>query len=227
VGALLEPVGPLGAATYWRRRLVVIAVLLVALWLISRIGGDDESASAADQGDISVTEPDLPVPAMTPSPPVTGPDATDSAAATADPTPDAAGSPTGATQGVQVCSDGELSLAVVPSTARYAPDVKPTLALAVRTTGRAPCTRDLGPTEVALVITSGQDRIWASADCARPAPDVRVLTPGDPVTLQVTWARVRSTPGCPSAGATARPGTYVATPIAGEQTGRAASFLLD
>jgi hypothetical protein len=118
-------------------------------------------------------------------------------------------------------------LSVAADTARYAPDAKPVLKLAVGTTGAAPCTRDLGPAALGLVITSGQDRIWGSQDCSTAPADVRVITPGTPVTLEIAWDRVRSQPGCASAGSAARPGYYVVTPVAGKVTGQQTSFLLD
>ena len=247
MGALLEPVGPLSAGTYWRRRLIVIAVLVLALWFISRLGAQDGSASAADDGEVSATESARGTLAPTPSPTEAGPAAANPGAATdgssapsstaAPPDPTAAGKSSGAaanpgaspgaTDRPRPCGEGELSLAIDSSAARYAPDTRPKLALAVKTTGAAPCTRDLGPSGLGVVITSGQDRIWASQDCSTQAADVRVLTPGTPVTLEMTWDRLRSEPGCASVGAPARPGTYVATPVAGKRTGEQASFLLD
>jgi len=246
VGALLEPVGPLGAGTYWRRRLTVIAVLLVLLWLITRIGGDDESASAADGNAVTVTTPSPSAPEPSPStdtggvgdsaspPPTEVPLVPPTAGPASDPTPGAAGqpaapegTPTTAAHGPQPCRAGELSLTVDPSSARYAEAVPPELKVTVDTTGAAPCTQNLGASVLGVVITSGQDRIWGSRDCATATPDVRVVTPGAPVTVPIAWNRVRSAPGCPSAGAPARAGTYVATPVAGDRTGKRASFLLD
>jgi hypothetical protein len=118
-------------------------------------------------------------------------------------------------------------LALTANSTRYAPDAKPVLRLAVSTTGAKPCTRDLGPAALGVVIVSGQDRIWGSQDCSTAPTDVRVVTPGTPVTLDITWDRVRSEPGCDSAGAAARPGYYVATPVAGKHTGEPTSFMLD
>ena len=118
-------------------------------------------------------------------------------------------------------------LTVTADTARYAPDAKPRLNLAVGTSGTAPCTRELGPAGLGVVITSGQDRIWGSQDCSSAPTDVRVLTPGTPVTLEMTWDRVRSQPGCAPTGSVARPGYYVVTPVAGKVKGQQTSFLLD
>ena len=253
VGALLEPVGPLGAGTYWRRRLTVIAVLLVLLWLITRIGGDNESASAADGSETTVTTPGPT--ALEPAPdgasepagtdPSGGADAASpqstsaplvppAAGPSSDAVPGAAGLPgapmgeaTEAPQGPQPCRPGELSLEAAASSPRYAEDARPELTVTVRTAGATPCTQDFGPRALGVVITSGQDRIWASRDCGAATSDVRVLTPGTPVVVPVTWNRVRSEPGCPAAAASAQPGTYIATPVAGDRTGQRASFLLE
>ena len=234
VGPLLEPVGPLATRTYWRRRGVLIAVLLIVLWLITRlVGGDGGSASAADDGAVSVTQPRVgtQTPSPGPSAPSTDPGAGDAATnappapGAVPPTPPGTSPPT--LVAVPPCNEAELTLAVTADTERYAPEAKPKLTVAVGTSGAVPCTRELGPAGLGVVITSGQDRIWGSQDCSSAPTDVRVLMPGTPVNLDMTWDRVRSQPGCASAGAPARAGTYLAIPVAGEGTGDPTSFLLD
>jgi hypothetical protein len=234
VRALLEPVGPLGAGTYWRRRLVLVAVLLVVLWLMTRLGGDDRSASAADESPVAQPGAGTLRPTPSPSPAGSDPPPGDSASGpqpaptgTVSRTPPAPAPAGGSPQAPRPCSDADLALALTANATRYGPDAKPVLRLAVSTTGAQPCTRDLGPAALGVVIVSGQDRIWGRQDCSSAPADVRVVTPGTPVTVEITWDRVRSVPGCASAGAATRPGYYVATPVAGKQTGEPTSFLLD
>ena len=237
---------------------MIIAVLLVVLWLVTRLGADGGSASA-DDSPVSVTEPGAGTLGPTPSagstdparPGATVPPPAASGAAAPGTTPSgttpsgatsSGATPSGATPSGTAapgtpaparlvptlpCKTEELELAVTADTARYAPDVKPKLSLTVGTSEAAACTRDFGPDALGLVITSGQDRIWGSQDCSSAPTDVRVLTPGTPVTLEMTWDRVRSQPGCAPTGSVARPGYYVVTPVAGKLTGQQTSFLLD
>jgi hypothetical protein len=185
-----QPVGPLPAAVYWRRRAVALAVvigLLVVLGgLLGRLGGDDE--------------PDvLAVP--TPS----------ASAGEAAPTPSATPEPVGP------CGDDVLEVQGTAEAADVAVGAGTRLVLTVRNTGTVPCTRGLGQGAVELVVTSGEDRVWSSDDCA-PGGDEGVveLAPGDVQTARATWPGTRSAPGCPPDQPVAQAGTYRVTARVGE-----------
>ena len=181
-----RPVGPLPAATYWRRRAVVAAVvlaLLVGLGLLLGGGGDDTLTPA----------PADPPPAEATGEPSAG--ATPSATPTA-----AAPAP---------CPDDALAVTATSDAQSYASGEDAVLTLTVRNTGTTPCTRALGQGAVELVVTSGDDRIWSSDDCA-PGGDegVEVLEPGAERSARATWPGTRSAPGCSPDQPTAQPGTY-------------------
>lgn len=62
--------------------------------------------------------------------------------------------------------------------------------------GAAPCTLDAGRTARELVITSGADRVWSSADCDSVGPRMLLLAPGNQDAETVEWPAERSAPEC-------------------------------
>lgn len=187
-----QPVGPHEAATYWRRRAAVaLAALLVLLLATLPLGGDDEPDRLAGA-----------TPAATP---------------TADPTADPAADPTADPTGGDVCPDTALEVLATADADSYPAGGTARLELTVRNTGTVPCRRALGQGAVELVVTSGDDRIWSSDDCAPGGPqDEVVLPPGGTSTARASWATVRSAPSCPGDQPAAAPGTYRVTGRVGE-----------
>ena len=84
-------------------------------------------------------------------------------------------------------------------------------------TAPGPCTFDLGPTQLHLVVMSAGRVIWDSADCARGSGTQSTrLTRGVPVEEYFTWNRAITLPGCITLASSARPGSYQAqakTPV--------------
>ena len=204
-----HPVGELPARVYWRRRLVLLTLLLVllggAVWLgftlLAGRDGDDATASSATSS--------LPVPALervvpslsavaTPSPPATVPPVVEPQASAPGPV---AGGP---------CTDEMLSLEVrTPGSA--AVGSKPTFELAVANISAVPCTRalDKGLQEIVMLDGAGT-RVWGSNDCFPEASsDPRTLAPGEVVTLPIVWSGLTSEPTCTAPRGAPAPGTYV------------------
>ena len=188
-----RPVGPLPEATYWRRRAVValaaLALLVVSVLLLGAASGDDTLE---------------PAPGATPQPTDTD---------TPSPTPSASAA------AVEECPDDVLEVQARTDAADYAVGARATLTLSVRNTGDAPCRRALGQGAVELVITSGDDRIWSSDDCAPGGgADEVVLQPGASQTARASWPGTRSAAGCPPDQPPARAGTYRVTGRVGDLT---------
>jgi hypothetical protein len=71
------------------------------------------------------------------------------------------------------------------------------------------CTWTLSGRTLALKITSGNDLIWTTTECARAIPQQDlVLRQAEPTRVRLTWDARRSEPGCPVRTAWALPGTY-------------------
>jgi hypothetical protein len=209
VPGVLHPVGKLPAAVYWRRRLVlltlVVAVLGGGAWLAVSLLSTRDSASGA-----STAASTRPVPALervvpslsavaTPTPPLV-PTPTTAVAPPAVPDP-VAGGP---------CTDDMIGLQVrTPRSA--AVGSKPTFELLVSNVSAVPCVRalDKGFQELRLFDLAG-NRIWGSNDCFPEASsDPRTLAPGEVVTIPLVWGGLTSELTCTAARVAPPAGNYV------------------
>lgn len=205
-----QPVGPEPASTYWVRRAVLAAVVLVVLWgLIALLtgGGDDTLDTAAD-GER---------PSASPSPseePTDEPTEDPSGSPSAEPSESASPSPSAEARS---CADADLQLTAKADKQVYKLGESPVLVLTVRNASDTACLRDLGQGASELVVTSGPDRIWSSDDCSPGGPPgPRVLDPGQEDVQRLTWGATRSRPGCEGDKAAVAPGTYVVSGRNGE-----------
>ncbi len=206
-----RPVGPESAQTYWIRRAVLAAgVLLVVVLLLQLLVGGDGDDDRLAQADPAATATPSPGPTPTPS---VDPSAT----------PDPSASPSAAP-----CTDEVLQVEAVAGEQSYAVGEQPRLELRITNTGTAPCARDLGQAQVELQVVSGDDRIWSSDDCAPGGEaDLTVLQPGAAETSTVTWPGTRSQPGWQGDDEPADAGTYRVLGRVGELTEEGASFVLE
>ncbi|MGY1664822.1 MucR family transcriptional regulator [Geodermatophilus sp. SYSU D00696] len=206
---MLHPVGPLPSAVYWRRRLLVLAVLLAVLggggWLgVSLLTGSGDSAAAAGSSSSPAGTPalDRVVPSLasvrTPTP----------APSTTPPPPQQPAPP--AQQADAPCGDDVIALEVrTPGTVPAGS--APVLELVVTNTAPVPCTRVLDKQLQEMVLLDGAGaRLWGSNDC-RPetSSDTRTLAPGEQVVFPLTWSGLTSEPTCTAARVPVGPGTYV------------------
>ncbi len=211
VALVLHPVGPLPAAVYWRRRLVVLVVLLAVLagvgWLlISLVSGSGSSAAAT--GSTTSSEPvgtpalDRVVPSLagvqTPTPP---PSTTPPAPAPPAAPAQEAGAP---------CGDDVVTLEV-RTPGSVASGSSPVFELVVTNAAAVPCTRVLDKQLQEMVLLDGAGtRLWGSNDCQPEASsDTRTLAPGEQVVFPLTWSGLTSEPTCTAARAPVAPGSYV------------------
>ncbi|GLU47387.1 hypothetical protein Nans01_17380 [Nocardiopsis ansamitocini] len=95
----------------------------------------------------------------------------------------------------------------------YGSGVKPRFRLTAVNTGDQTCTVDVGDKAMQLRVTSGEDRIFSTADCVEgtAATDKQQLRRGIPHISDVNWDRKRSWTDCRGSDVDARPGTYVVT----------------
>jgi hypothetical protein len=209
-----HPVGALPARVYWRRRLLVLALLLAVLgggtWLGIALltGGDGDLATAAASSERTTARvPALdrvvpPVARVATPTPAEVPLATEDTGAVAPaPTGPVAGGP---------CTDEMIALTVrAPGT--VAVGSKPTLELVVTNVSAVPCTRTLDKAQQEIALFDGAGtRVWGSNDCFPEASsDLRTLAPGETLAFPLVWGGLTSEPGCTATRATPSPGTYV------------------
>ncbi|MFV2175101.1 hypothetical protein ACFHW2_14550 [Actinomadura sp. LOL_016] len=173
-----------GGERYWRRRVAALAgvlgVVVVLAWGCVR-GTDEEPVTRTVAG------------AATPPPPPTAmPTVTVTVTTTPTPAEDGA-----------ACAEDDVVVTFGAASKTYAKGEDPAFRVTVVNTAENACEFDTGSLDVR--ITSGDDRIWSSAECRDAGAARPSLRRGVPYVREIAWDRRR---GCD--GAPARPGTYVA-----------------
>lgn len=220
MNTVLNPVGPQPARVYWVRRLVVLVlvaavVTAVVMALGAARGGAadgatpaDEAAAAVDDGAAEATGEQAAAEQTSVEQTVGEETAPQDAEEPSDP---------GA-----ACTPEGLTATLVADATSYPAGTTPTFTVTLTNSGRSACTVDAGPANQALVVTSGADRIWSSADCPADAGGERLLllAPAAAEAMPVAWTRVRSDEACSTDLPEPRPGTYTAVAVvAGVQSG--------
>lgn len=222
---VMHPHGPESQNTYWLRRVFVVVAALVTLsllwWVVSALfgGNNDQTVTATPQNPQSLaTMGDMPTPSPSPS---TSSSATPSgssspsasASASASATPSDSASPSESTSPTPsasaTCASSDVALSI---TGDRSPSTAKGTALSVGFTSARGCFADFSELPVSVVVTSGPDRIWTSAHCAKWAPSgIMKLAAGKEQTFTVNWPAKRSKDGCALRTDALRPGTYRAT----------------
>jgi hypothetical protein len=219
VAFVLDPVGPLPASVYWRRRALALAVVIVVLllgWAVLPGGGNDEPRDAAGAaGSASPTVPAAAPTELTASPPSDDPgrpgdgDAVDAGGATATTSAPAPTTPKPPPPAPKACADAALQVTVAPRHPAYSVGQSPILDLRVRNVSALACTRDLGAGQQEIVLFRGTLRLWSSNDCFPDSTrSVQLLRPGAVQTSSVTWSGLVSRPKCAGTRTRVGPGTY-------------------
>ncbi|HET9170857.1 MAG TPA: hypothetical protein VFN97_15575 [Actinospica sp.] len=218
MGTFRNPVGPLPASVYWRRRLVLLGIPLFVIALVAYActgtSGSPQNTAGPGAGHTASSSPTgviTPGASETASGPPgnsypTGPSNSGSAGAGSGGTGSAsagasAGSSAGASAGTTQVASGAaagcaLSLTIAldqtssSGTVQYAAGTYPTFKITASDSGSANCTVDVsGKGLVVSVMPLGTTKpIWSSAVCSS-ASDLRVLGPGDAQTYPVVWKR--------------------------------------
>jgi hypothetical protein len=218
VSSVVDPVGPLPKAVYWRRRLIVLVVALLALFLLLRACGGADGAPVSDPSgtDPATTDqasdaPGTSTPSPSPSPMERPTTAATTTAAVA----------TGA------CADDAIAVTATVAEEQYPVGGPVPIRFVVRSTAEQPCTRDVGAAANTVTIRSEGRRIWVSDDCTPGGdPDVRTLRQGEAFAVTVTWQGDVSRPGCESPRPKAPAGAYEVLGRNGDVTGPPDRFTL-
>lgn len=195
MGSLLQPVGAQPRWVYWARRAVVLLALaaVVGIGFVLFRPPDDPNIAAVPAGPSSTT------PSQTPS---TTPSATESSSPT----------PTG-----PVACDKTNTGVDLAAYKKVKQDAKQPFRIAVTNTGGVACVLDLTAANFSLTVTSGKDRIWTTADCAKWVPAKKqTLKQQKAYEFTIEWGVDRSGSGCKLAKSLLNPGTYVATALFAE-----------
>ncbi|MBC6459835.1 hypothetical protein HKK72_18365 [Actinomadura sp. HBU206391] len=185
-------------------------------WGCSGGGGNDKDRSIHNAAGLST-----PTPVSTVSVPVATPTVTITATAKV------TVRPSSPVRIGDACAPGDVVVNLDSKADAYRGKARPQFLISVVNTGKRPCTFGVGPKELELRVTSGPDRIWSSAHCARgDGSSIRLLKRGIPYAETVTWDRKRSANGCGGSRSLARPGTYVVAVKADHQRPKREVFRL-
>jgi hypothetical protein len=193
----------LPARVYWVRRLMVLGIAALLVVGIAKMLGGSSDGSSGDDTAQNVAARSQHTQGPVASSPATGDSAT-----------------SGKHHGKQ--ADDPVTPVVMPSGPCAASDVAITPSVPEPVAGRdislvldissletPACTWTISGKTLALKITSGNDLIWTTTECARAIPQQDlVLRQAQPTRVKLTWDARRSEPGCPVRTAWALPGTY-------------------
>ncbi len=194
MGSLLHPVGARPGWVYWARRAGIIAALVVVIAIVVMAFRPSDSANitAVPAGSPTASQSVAATPTVTETP-----------TETASPTPTG---PLGCDQ-----TNSGVSLAGYQKVKQ---DAKQSFKLGVKNTGGQPCVLDLTATNFSLSVTSGTDRIWSTADCAKWVPaKKKTLKTQQSYEFSIDWSVYRSAEGCKAVKGNLKPGTYVAQAV--------------
>ncbi len=176
-----EPIGPLPASVYRRRRRLAVAVAVgvamsIGTLMTSAASSEDSPASATAEAGPSVQPPEvatMPVGSPVQAMPVAG--------------------------AVPECTDPMIAVRAEVEQTEHRVGQKSTFRLVVTNIGAQPCMRDLDPARMEVVVRSEDPatRLWSSNDCGDESTvDRRTLLPNQPLGFRVMWSGRTSTPGC-------------------------------
>jgi hypothetical protein len=238
MSTVLHPVGPQRARVYWVRRLlvvlVVVALVVLVTTAVSWLRGDrDGAAAAAATGTSAAATPDG---AASAGDDTAGDEArggasaddAESAAAAAGDEDDAETEDDAAATPVD-CTPESLQLTLTSPEVEFDAGTTPVLTATVTNVGDVPCTVDAGAAAREVVISSGEDRVWSTKDCATEESASRQLLLGEGAAdaVEIEWARVRSADGCPSGLPEPKAGTYQAVATLGKLSSQTVVFILE
>jgi hypothetical protein len=225
---MLNPIGRLPSQVYWRRRVLLIGLVLIvsfaAGWVfIGGASGDPDGTQTAGST-VSTARPPLDEQAIPgleqvlPSLVPPAPAASSTPAAGSTPPPGSAPSPIPAPAPDPApiepgpCPDEAIGLTVGSEFPEYAAGSKPLLGLNVTNLGAVPCLRDLDlALQVWGLFAADGTRLWGSSDCyPEPSvPNVVLLQPGQVATFTIIWSGLTSEPTCSVDRDALGPGTYI------------------
>ena len=224
------------SATYWRRRVVVLAagmaVLGLPVWAVNEAfggsqapgqgpprshaghAGDPGARPRAEHGQSQAPARQI---ADLGSRPRARPPAAHRGASTAP----------SRRPGPQTCARGAVLLSLRTTRHRYGPGEQVTFVVGAAAAKSRPCRLDLGSRFTSVVVASAGTPLWDSSSCLRGTGSRAViLRRGAPAVLRVTWDRRTSMSGCPGQGTAVAAGAYTAAAFNGQLHSQATTFAL-
>jgi hypothetical protein len=201
MSSLLRPVGHLPASVYWFRRGLVFAVVVLLVFLISRLfagGGNDARNTAATD----------PQPNPSGAPPATGPSTAASTSRTPKTTPTPTPSKTTPPADL-TCKGADVRIDALPGNRKIVSGSVLNFVVQLAPLGDG-CKATIGADTLTVTVMSGKDLIWSTTQCAKAIQTATlVVAKGKQSAITVPWNGQRSGPGCLPGQPVAKPGTYI------------------
>ncbi|MGW6279116.1 hypothetical protein [Kribbella sp. NPDC055071] len=212
MSSLLRPVGHLPASVYWFRRGLVLAVVVLLFFLVSRLvpgGGDADNTAASG-------------PQPNPSGAPVGPTATPSATPkTTEKKSDKTTEPTKTSPPAdKKCAGSDVTIAVLPGSRKVVSGSILNFVVQLNAVSDE-CKATVDSTQLVLTVQSGKDLIWTTTHCGKAIlAATLVVAKGKQAATTIGWSGQRSGPGCLPGQPVAKPGTYT---VKAEFDGRASA----
>jgi hypothetical protein len=210
---MLHPVGDLAPSVYWRRRVMLLAALVLAgvsCYAIFLRDGGGGAPAASGSGGASGLSPSTSNSSVQTSGAGSSPASTSSSPA-----------------GPQACSAGQLTIAAASSATSYPAGAKPTVAIVVTNKGPAPCVQDLSDGQIELRVYNGSARVWGSHDCLiQPGSAPATLPVGQPIRREIQWSGLSSRPACAGTRTRVAGGRYTQFAYLAGRQGSTSTFTL-
>jgi hypothetical protein len=235
-------VGPPGgfqaapAATYWRRRFVILAIglclLAAASWTLSQaLMVSPSTPHRSGRSGQATGRNTMPSGTRDASERTSGDAAGQASASRGQGSAAGPGAshqpaprPSATTSGFSgfkpaFCSWHSIVLSLSAAQVHYGPGEQPSFSLSIVSTQPTACSFNVGPGHLALVIKEGPARIWSSADCVNGSGSlVAALHRGVPTLVTIDWNRRTSSPGCSGPARSVPAGTYTGYAVDGSLT---------
>lgn len=208
MSSIARPTGHHPKGVYWRRRFVLITVVLLIIWGVTRLlpGGDDSDPKAAPADTPSTATPKTSAPAAAPTAepsttPTTRPRDRERSKkiVTVPVTLDAA---TGS------CQIDKVKVQPSVQTEAYDKGAVP-ISLAFSTTQEQACSLDLNTARLLVGVATDDSSVWDTRTCkVDPAPSKLQLNPTWSTRTTLTWSGRRAGEECKTGASFAQVGSY-------------------
>jgi hypothetical protein len=192
-------VGSLPASVYWRRRALVLGVLLLAVIILWTSCSGPSKSDASKNAAVNATDSPTPTPSPAASilTPTIGGLTSSPTQFTAPPTADPSDSTGANAAATTPCADADLLLTAQPETALAPNGAYIKFFFKIKNVSARPCTRNLGADHQELYLQSGTTKAWSS-DVCQPAHGSEVVTmaPNIEHEYSVSWNGLASDNGC-------------------------------
>ena len=215
-------VGSLPSSVYWRRRLVVLAVLVTAtsvVWV--SCGGSDEADGTKQKAGSKPSTTVSAVVSVVPAVPLLSPAGASPSGVSESTTPPAAESAPPSSNET-LCADADLLVTPVPESASAQRGAGMRLTIKIRNISNRTCARDLGADQQELYLLRDSKKIYSSDACeSRHGTSMKNLVPNIELAFWVPWDGTATVNGCtgrpaPAAGKyqlIGRLGTKLSDPV--------------